>query len=157
MALPQMTLFLACAPCDHVEPCSTEKLLVRLRESGALRRNDKPEAALIRQLVEESIHQWSCQRCGKRGLQLTDSDPADDIDWGGTVASRPCEKCQSPIAPGRLEALPDATLCTQCQAQRELGVDEAPEQADYCPRCGSIRQMRYRSGNYHWFCPSCRR
>jgi len=30
-----------------------------------------------------------------------------------------CEDCEEAIKPARLEAMPDATLCTECQAKRD--------------------------------------
>jgi DnaK suppressor protein len=30
-----------------------------------------------------------------------------------------CEECEEEILPARLEAMPDATLCTDCQAKRD--------------------------------------
>ena len=69
------------------------------------------------------------------------------------------ECCARTLPSERLEALPDARLCTACQTKSDHGELNGP--AEYCPRCGSVMAVRQSGGagvtRYVMSCPSCRR
>jgi predicted RNA-binding Zn-ribbon protein involved in translation (DUF1610 family) len=106
-----------------------------LLAAGMLRRNAKPSAAELRELLPAAAPRLACPECGSQGLAVRDDDELGD--W---PAARRCQSCGRAIPPERLEVFPDAELCVACQRGEDQGV--APATGDYCPRCGSPMMVR---------------
>ena len=130
-------------------------MLVHLRRAGLLRREKEPDAALVRELFQNTAARFTCALCGHAGLTVGPAqDDLDDEDWG---MGRPCETCGKPIPAERLELFPQTRLCVPCQQADETGQTKREE--EYCPRCGSIMQVRPSRGRgltgYALICPAC--
>jgi predicted RNA-binding Zn-ribbon protein involved in translation (DUF1610 family) len=107
-----------------------------LRAAGKVRVGREPDPELLDELFRSTAVQFECPGCGKSGLVARPS-AGDDADW---PEMRPCTACGRTIAPERLEAIPDATLCAACQQREESG--EGPVEVEYCPKCGSPMSLR---------------
>lgn len=130
---------LSCPECAWRQSCGPQGMADWVRTTGMLRRNQRPSPAELVELLRAAAARLACPQCGQTGLVACAA--ADDAqDWPG---ARTCEACGRPIPAERLEALPNARLCTACQRGDDRG--DPPSQVDYCPRCGSpmtIRQSR---------------
>ncbi len=130
-------------------------MVSELRRAGLLKAKSEASPELVRELCVASAAKLKCPACGSIGLTASNAEALSDEDWG---QARACEGCRRPIAPERLEALPNARLCASCQAQEDRG--ELSAAPDYCPRCGDIMQLvATRSGitRYVMRCPTCRK
>jgi hypothetical protein len=132
----------------------------RLRLLGLLRREPDPNGELVSALFVEAAPRMTCPICKEKSLSAAPADPLDDGDnWQAEVL---CEICRTPIAPERLEAVPDTKRCAKCQGRSESGRlgDVDPE---FCPHCGSLVEIRVSRGSgitrYQRVCtgsPPCR-
>jgi hypothetical protein len=155
--VPEEPLFeLHCDACTWHTLCGPQEIEKRLRSAGHLRRAEKPTAGLVSELLHGVAQQLVCRECSAAGLRI--SPYQDEDDW---ATARRCEICRQPIAPERLEALPEAKRCLKCQQAEDTG--QAKGEVEYCPRCGSLLELRVsrRGGltRYQMFCtgqPPCR-
>ncbi|WP_164104657.1 hypothetical protein [Candidatus Laterigemmans baculatus] len=126
----------------HCRRCGAQSILGRserlslLRKAGKLRRDARPDPALIDTLFEAELPRLACPECGETALEQREElpSPEDELDpeeWG---EARRCVACRSIIHPDRLEILPDTRQCSACAAAGKTG--EADER-DFCPRCGA--------------------
>lgn len=146
---------LRCLSCNHVEGLLEPEVIQRLRQSGKLRREAKPDHALVIQLASASAPGWNCAACDQIGLTASEREFEGDDGWGGAVA---CKRCKSAIPPARIEIFPDATLCADCQSKEDAG--ETSDEPDFCPRCGSIMELKKSHRGVTRFelaCMGCRR
>jgi len=127
-----------------------------LRQAGMLRRNARPDRSLVQELLHGGGERLACPECGTPGLVAVPL--RDEGDWQDAPT---CEICGKPLAPERLEAMPDATRCVTCQQDAESGA--LAREAEYCPKCGAPLVLRVsRSAGitrYKMFCtgtPACR-
>ena len=147
---------LTCPICQSRRECDFKDMVRELYELKMLRRQTKPEPAVVHELFQQSGPRLPCNNCPHIGLVIEESAPLDDEEWG---ESRKCDSCSAAIPPERLEVFPDATRCAQCQSVDD-GAAETGE-PEYCPRCGDIMQPVTKTGrgmaHYALICPSCRR
>jgi hypothetical protein len=127
-----------------------------LHRARRVRRDVEPDPDILAELFRVSAASFRCPQCGATGLVIGAAPADDDEAWG---MARKCDSCCQPIAPERLEALPDARLCAACQAGDERG--QPPGPVEYCARCGSVMVVRPSRGpgvtRYTLVCPDCRR
>ena len=132
-------------------------MLTWLKQVRMVRRDAAPEPDLLPELFRSAAGKFTCPTCQVVGLRVADVDDQEDDNeaWG---MARACDVCGKPIASERLEALPDATLCTACQSGADRG--ESFSAAEYCPRCGNVMALRKTTSGltrYVMTCPQCRR
>lgn len=147
---------LQCHACSWHAICGPLEIEKHLRAAGHMRRVERPDAELVRELLAGVGMQLHCPDCGQAGLRMNRFEEEDD--W---ATARCCEICRQPISPERLEALPDAKRCMTCQQAEDRG--QTKQEIEYCERCGAILELRVsrRSGitRYQLFCtgqPPCR-
>ena len=126
----------ACPTCGWQQSCNDAQMVEMLRGIQKLGARKAPGGLVLIEVFRHSLAEIPCPDCGKRGLRVGLADPDDDGDWQEAKA---CDGCGRPIEMGRLEAMPDATLCVACQRAAEEG-DTTVEQ-EYCERCGSPMQL----------------
>ena len=82
----------------------------------AIEGGDRAEANL-----RQHIEMTTCQRLGERIGRLSEAlHRLDEGTYGR------CERCERPIAPKRIAAVPEATTCVSCQEALELGAQRRP-------------------------------
>jgi predicted RNA-binding Zn-ribbon protein involved in translation (DUF1610 family) len=147
---------LSCPQCSWSNGCGPTAMLDWLRGVKMVRRDAAPEEDLLGELFRSAAAKFTCPKCGRVGLVARDAPPENDEEWG---MARACQACRRPIARGRLEAFPDATLCVECQGKVERGEDSGP--AEYCPRCGNIMRLKQTRSSgvtrYVLACSQCRK
>ena len=147
-----MPVVLRCNKCATEHRLTDAQMLERLQMRGMLRRETKPDAELLRELMSTIIKDAPCADCGGLGATLHD-DWCDD--WSDDVQ---CKGCKTTIPPERLEVFPDTTYCPACQSSREAGGSPGEEE-EYCPRCGGIMSLARRGGaglaGYQMACGDC--
>lgn len=148
---------LRCSACAHVTVIDFDEAVSRLRQHGHFRRADADSAEVVLALLELVAASWSCDRCPSNGLAVTrDHRLAACEEESAWENSRPCAKCRRSIAPERLEALPNATLCIACETGSR---DANHEEPSFCTRCGArmevARSRRAGPTRYILECPIC--
>lgn len=147
-------LTLKCPACGNLQSVSLAQMVDHLRGLGMFKRQQEPDATLVRELYAQQISLLRCEVCGQIGYGDVSSDEVDDEPWCG---GRACERCRRPISAERLEVFPDARRCTECQQAGEAEDDHGDP--EYCPRCGAIMQLKLRGGSgitsYAMHCPEC--
>jgi rubrerythrin len=143
-----MTIFsyeLTCRQCGWRTVCGRDDAVARLRIIGRLRREREPEQDLVEALFVEAAPQMTCPICKEKRLFARPSqDPAEGTgDWHAAIL---CEICREPIAPERLEAIPETKRCAVCSAKAESG-QLAEIEPDYCPHCGALVEVRVSRGS----------
>ena len=136
---------LICRECGWRTVCGREDAVARLRIIGQLRRERKPDEALVETLFVEAASQMTCPICKEKSLFARPSQDVDEEagDWQTAVL---CEICREPIAPERLEVFPGTKRCAFCAAKVESGqLDEI--ESDYCPNCGELVEVRVSRGS----------
>jgi RNA polymerase-binding transcription factor DksA len=148
-----------CRQCGWQTVCGRDDAVARLRLIGQLRREREPEAELVEALFVESAPRMTCPICKEKSLVARPSKDEELGDWQAAVL---CEICREPIAPERLEAIPNARRCAVCAAKMESGQLSEIE-PDFCPHCGALVEVRVNRGTgitrYKRFCtgdPPCR-
>lgn len=141
-----------CAHCRAERRVRDQEMLELVQSHGMLRREAKPEPALVLELLGTIADQLTCNTCGQHGALLKE-DWNDD--WADEVL---CEGCQVAIPVERLEIFPDTKFCPDCQSLYESG--QAPgEEAEYCEACGGIMKLVKRGGaglaGYTSVCSEC--
>jgi ssDNA-binding Zn-finger/Zn-ribbon topoisomerase 1 len=146
---------LRCRQCNWTEVCGTEGMVRWLRRAKKVRPGREPDLEILVELFQAVAPQLSCPECGQQGLVVG----LAEADW---PEERPCAACGKLIAPERLEAVPDATLCAACQRDEEHG--RLPAEVEYCPKCGAPMALRPTKSagvtRYEMVCtaiPPCRR
>ena len=146
-----------CRACSWRETCGPQEMTEKLRSLGFLRREKKPDAATVRELLTGAGPRLCCPDCGEEGLVIQPVREEDD-EWQDAVL---CDVCRKPIPPERLEAIPGTRRCTACQEDNEAG--RFKEEPDFCPRCGALLVLKMSSGRgttrFKMFCtgsPPCR-
>jgi DnaK suppressor protein len=82
----------------------------------AIEGGDRAEANL-----RQHIEMTTCQRLVERIGRLSEAlHRLDEGTYGR------CERCERPIAPKRIAAVPEATTCVSCQEALELGAQRRP-------------------------------
>lgn len=156
MSLSEPLYELVCPLCKSRRSCDFKDIVRELYELKMLRRQNKPEPAVVHELFRQSGSRLSCQKCQHVGLIVEEAEPLNTEEWG---EARKCESCSVAIPPERLEVFPDATRCAQCQSTDENTADTG--EPEYCPRCGNIMQPATKIGkgmaHYTLICPTCRR
>ena len=147
-----MSVVLRCTGCSVEKRLSDQEMLARLHSRGMLKRESKPDPALMRELLGTITASIPCNECGNLGMSIHD-DWSDE--WTDEVL---CEGCKKKIAPERLEVFPDTKLCPTCQASSEAG--ETPgQETEYCMRCGGLMKLARRGGSglagYQLVCSDC--
>jgi hypothetical protein len=102
---------------------------------------------LVSALFVEAAPRMTCPLCKEKSLSAASADDSScGDDWDDWQAAALCEICRTPIAPERLEAVPDTKRCAQCQGLAEAGrlADVEPE---FCPHCGSLVEIRVSRGS----------
>jgi Prokaryotic dksA/traR C4-type zinc finger len=139
--------------------CGCDDAVARLRLIGLLRREPDPDEDVVAVLFVEAAPRMTCPICKEKRLTASQADEADGDHWQAAVM---CEVCRQPIAPERLEAIPDAARCAACQEKTETG-RLAEAEAEFCPHCGALVEVRVSRGGgitrYKRFCtgqPRCR-
>jgi hypothetical protein len=136
---------LICSNCGWRTVCGLNDAIVRLRLVGMLRRDKDPDEQSVAVLFVEAAQQMTCRLCKEKQLfarPSTDSEGGDPDDWQAAVL---CAICREPIAPERLEAIPNAKRCAACQVKTESGALSDIE-PDYCPHCGALVEVRVSRG-----------
>lgn len=149
-----------CDPCGWSQAETSEGIAARLRGVGLLKRDKKPDAELLAQLLPGATPKMVCPQCGSIGLRAAEGIAEEDADsWQAAVL---CQGCRKPIPPERLEALPEAKRCLACQAKTERD-PEGDNEPEFCKHCGSLVELRVSSRGgltrYRRFCtgqPPCR-
>jgi len=135
-------LDLRCPDCLWRETCGPGEVAGWLVKIRKLRPNRVPELDILYELFHAGAGQFTCPRCGRTGLEVSNALD-DEHSWPGTPT---CVACGKAIEPERVRAVPGARLCAACQGQREAG--RPVEEKDFCPRCGSPMEVRViRQGN----------
>jgi Zn finger protein HypA/HybF involved in hydrogenase expression len=143
-----MTIFsyeLRCRNCGWRTVCGRDDAVARLRIVGKLRREGEPQEELVATLFVGATSQMTCPICKEKSLFARPSQDFDEEsgDWQTTVL---CEICREPIAPERLEAIPDVKRCATCAAKVESGrLDDI--EPDFCPHCGALVEVRVSRGS----------
>lgn len=147
---------LRCRACAWRRVCGFQGAVHWLRSLNMLKRNTRPDPALVAELLRSASGKLKCPGCGALGLIVEDAEPENPEDWG---EARACERCRKPIDRERLEIAPHTRLCIACQRAEERG--EGGGAAQYCARCGGILQVRPAGGpgvaRYVMKCSSCGR
>lgn len=93
-----------------------QRTTMRLRAMGALEmdgeRADEADVVIVTETVELDFATRDRLRARARNLRH-----ALDKLVSGTYGQ--CERCEAPISPARLSAVPEARLCVECQARNE--------------------------------------
>lgn len=147
-----MAVVLRCRHCKTERRVDEAMMLQMLQNRGMLRRETKPDAELLRELLSTIVSDAPCQDCGSLGATVEDDW---DDDWSDEVY---CKACKAIIPAERLEVFPDTEYCPTCKGKHESG--ESPgEEADYCPRCGGVMSLAKRTGaglaGYQMVCGDC--
>ncbi len=144
-----------CEACTWHALWDQRQMEARLRVSGMLRREAKPDAALVQELLQGSGPTLRCPECGEAGLLI---GPPQEEEWNDAVL---CEVCRKPIPGERLAALSGVKRCIECQESLEQGRE--PGEPEFCPKCGSLLILKMSRGRgttrYKMFCtgdPPCR-
>ena len=141
-----------CPLCDHSVFQDFAQTVSSLRTAGMLRRVEKPDEALVVELLATSAERLRCGECGETGLHI--SEARDEFDW---PEAKKCERCKAEIPAERLEIFPDGKLCVKCQSAGDAGVSS--DEPEFCPRCGGLLQMRQAGGSglarYVMKCSDC--
>jgi predicted RNA-binding Zn-ribbon protein involved in translation (DUF1610 family) len=124
-----------------------------LRQMGMLRREGRPDPAMVLELLQAAQARMVCPECGRRG-QLC-SEITDDFD----VASANCRHCGGRIPAARLALFPATTLCAACQHEAEKAGGSGDEDGrEFCPHCGRVVRLQPSPGpvtRYRWHCTAC--
>jgi hypothetical protein len=149
MESPSVLRRLRCPACDWQRQCGLDELLRRLRSLGMLRREARPSAEMILELIETRRADLTCDQCHRPGLQLEECDDPSD-DWG---MGRLCEICGQPLAPERLQLFPDVQRCATCSNESDR------DDSEFCPRCGGRLTLKAIGGSgisrYRASCRDC--
>ena len=133
-ASPRSSPMLHCRRCGANRPIGLSERIALLRSSGKLRRDARPDPALVEALFDAELPLLRCGNCGEASLEIRD-EPLDPEDWG---EARRCGTCRKPIHPDRLEILPDTRQCAACAAVgAAAGASSAADDREFCPRCGA--------------------
>ena len=147
-----MSVVVRCTDCSVEKRLSDQEMLAKLQSRGMLKRESKPDAALLRELLGTICNAMPCNDCGNLGMSIHD-DWSDE--WSDEVY---CEGCKKQIDPERLEVYPDSTLCQNCQASQEARGTPG-EETEYCMRCGGQMKLTRRGGaglaGYQLVCSDC--
>ncbi len=147
-----MPVVLRCLSCSAERRFSDQQSLELLQSNGMLRRETKPDAALLRELLLSVVGNVCCEECGHLGVSVQD-DWGDD--WSDEVL---CEGCKTQIDPERLEVFPDTKFCPKCQSSAEAGGSPGAE-VEYCMRCAGVMKLQKRGGSgvagYQMVCRDC--
>ena len=139
-----------CTECGWYSVWGPEEMAQQLRQQGKLRREAKPDPAVVLELLEPLLCSIICPDCHATGIQLSPLED-DPEDWGD---ARHCEICNAVIPAERVEIFPNVTRCVNCQDKPA----PASSEDDYCPRCGGlvrIKAMRAGVTRYVIHCSSC--
>ena len=129
-----------CPTCGHAAFQDFAKTVASLRTAGMLRRVEKPDEALVVELLATSSERLRCGECGETGVRV--SEAHDEFDW---PEPKKCERCKAEIPAERLEIFPDTKLCVKCQSAGDAGMPS--DEPEFCPRCGGLMQMRQAGGS----------
>ncbi len=144
---------ITCTSCDDRRIVGSEEMAKRLRASGKLRRDAKPDSQLVLELFLQELASESCTQCGCRSFTVSDYE-MDENDWGDPIL---CEVCKKEVPPERLEIFPNEKRCAACKGKP--AVDE--EQPEFCDSCGGLMVLRQRGGAgitaYAMVCSDCGR
>ena len=139
---------LRCPMCEHRKLCGPEEMLQLLRDAGMLRREAKPDWAIILELFSHQSGNLRCRECGHDQLLLEEA--RDDFEFND---ARACEVCRQLIPAERLEIFPEVRRCAACQDKPSVSAD------DFCARCGGIVTVRTSGGagvsRYVSVCTDC--
>ena len=153
--MPERFLREFCCPaCNHSVFQDFAQTVASLRTAGMLRRVEKPDEALVVELLATSAERLRCRECRETGLQVFEA--CDEFDW---PEAKKCEHCKAEIPAERLEIFPDTKLCVKCQTAGDSGVSS--DEPEFCPRCGGLMHMRQTGGSglarYVMKCSDCGR
>jgi hypothetical protein len=110
---------LNCRHCGWRTVCGLGDAVARLRIIGQLRRDKDPDQSVVEALLVEAAPRMTCPVCKEKKLWAQPNNVAgDDRDWATAVL---CDVCREPIAPERLEAIPNVKRCAICAAKAEQG------------------------------------
>src|SRR5687767_1277978 len=130
-------LELICPACQATELCGPSQMLARLRSISVLRREAKPEAALLVELFRCSAGKFACHSCEAIGLTVRKPSLAE---WN---QARICCDCSALIPNERLEIFPNAQRCAACESKSQ---SESHDQREFCRVCGEVLVLRLRPG-----------
>jgi Zn finger protein HypA/HybF involved in hydrogenase expression len=133
---------LTCRHCGWRTVCGLDGAIARLRLIGQLRRDKEPDESIVESLLLESAPRMTCPICKEKQLWAQPSTSEEDETWATAVL---CDICREPIAPERLEAIPNVKRCAACATRAEKGELSALE-PDFCPHCGSLVEVRVSRG-----------
>lgn len=157
MTHPSLPDRLICRQCGWCSPCDPATMLRLLQAMGMLRRAQEADAGMIEELFRGNRHRVCCPSCRQVALVDAAGGEAAEMDDENWNMSRRCRECRQPISPERLEALPNADLCTRCQGLDDRG--SLPKDEEYCRRCGGIVVLRRRTSGvqsgYQRVCSEC--
>jgi hypothetical protein len=133
---------LTCRSCRWRTVCGLDDAVARLRLIGILRRDKDPDESLIETLLVEAAPKMTCPICKEKLLSAQPTKIKEDDDWQTAVL---CDICREPIAPERLEAIPNVKRCAACATKAEKG-QLAEVEPDFCPHCGALTEVRVSRG-----------
>ena len=136
---------LICRNCGWRTVCGRDDAVARLRIAGKLRRAREPEDDFVETLLVETAPQMTCPLCKEKTLFARPCQGSDD-EGGDWQTAALCEMCREPIAPERLEAIPNTKRCQSCAAKVESGQLDDIE-PDFCPNCGALVEVRVSRGS----------
>ncbi|QDU94440.1 TraR/DksA C4-type zinc finger protein [Lignipirellula cremea] len=144
---------IACPACGDARVGGAAKRLEIIQQAGMLRREKKPDEAMLDELFTIAVSRMACLQCGALGLTAGQAvDDFDDEDSG--LVQRLCASCSKPIPSERLEVFPDAQQCAGCKEKGAPPAGPLTEE-DFCERCGA-RMVLYQSrSGLHRFSMVC--
>ncbi len=140
-----------CKSCGQSTATTYLDLLVRLRQSGFLRRDKDPSIEFVSEVLAIAAKKWHCPQC--EAANLTVERIPEEAEWR---EGRACSGCGKQILVERLEVFPNANYCAACESRPPKERDDDPQ---FCLRCGSKmevqRSRRTGIARYVFACPIC--